>query len=303
MAIIDLSQIPAPNIVEPLDYETLLEERKAKLLSLIPVDLQNQVAYVLGLETEPLTISLQESAYRELVLRNRINDAARAVMLAYAIGSDLDQIGANYGITRLVVQGAVPDAIPPVDAVLESDDDFRYRIQLSLDGYTTAGSKESYIFHGLSADGKVLDIDPVSDYEGVVTIYVLSRDGNGTASAELIRKVEDALNGERTRPMTDLVNVLSASIIEYQINAELVMPSGPDRAVVLNAAIAAAQAYANSRQKIGFDVAISGIHAALHQSGVTQVNLASPSAHITVDDGQCTYCTAINISISETPNV
>ncbi len=303
MAIIDLSQIAAPNIVENLDYETILAERKDKLLALVPAELQSQVTYVLGLETEPLTISLQESAYRELVLRNRINDAARAVMLAYAAGIDLDQIGANYNVQRLVIQEAIPDAIPPVDAVYEPDTDFRHRIQLSLDGYTTAGSKESYVFHGLSADGKVLDIDPVSDTEGVVNVYVLSRDGNGTADQDLINKVSAALNAEKIRPMTDLVQVMSASIIEYQINAEIVLPSGPDKSIVLDAAAAAAQAYADSRQKIGYDVALSGIHAALHQSGVTQVNLLTPSSNISVDDGQSSYCTQINLSISETPNV
>lgn len=35
MATIDLSQLPAPDVVEPLDYETLLTERKATLISFI----------------------------------------------------------------------------------------------------------------------------------------------------------------------------------------------------------------------------------------------------------------------------
>lgn len=34
MATIDLSQLPAPDVVEPLDYESLLAERKATLISL-----------------------------------------------------------------------------------------------------------------------------------------------------------------------------------------------------------------------------------------------------------------------------
>lgn len=303
MELIDLSQLPAPNIVEALDYESIFAKRKTALLALVPADLHDKVSYVLGLETEPLTISLQENAYRELLLRNRVNEAARAVMLAYAEDKDLEHIGANYGVGRLTVQDAIPNAIPPVDAVFEPDEDYRKRILLSLDGYTTAGSKESYVFHGLSADGKVLDIDPISNYAGLVTVYVLSRDGNGSASNELINKVSAALNAERIRPMTDLVHVLSASIIEYQITAEIVLPSGPDSAVVLSQAIAATQAYADSRQRIGYDIAISGIHAAIHQPGVTRVNLAHPINNITVDDGQCTYCTAINISISESHNV
>lgn len=36
MATIDLSQLPAPDVVETLDYETLLAERKGTLISLYP---------------------------------------------------------------------------------------------------------------------------------------------------------------------------------------------------------------------------------------------------------------------------
>ena len=34
MAIVDLSQLAAPDVVEELDYETILSERKATLVSL-----------------------------------------------------------------------------------------------------------------------------------------------------------------------------------------------------------------------------------------------------------------------------
>ncbi|NUV26006.1 hypothetical protein MS6204_04967 [Escherichia coli] len=32
---------------------------------------------------------------------SRINEAAQAVMVAYAMGGDLDQLAANYNVTRL----------------------------------------------------------------------------------------------------------------------------------------------------------------------------------------------------------
>ena len=40
MATIDLSQLPAPDVVEVLDYEILLVERKATLVSLYTEDQQ-----------------------------------------------------------------------------------------------------------------------------------------------------------------------------------------------------------------------------------------------------------------------
>ena len=33
---IDLSRLPAPDVVEPLDYESILAERKAALIALYP---------------------------------------------------------------------------------------------------------------------------------------------------------------------------------------------------------------------------------------------------------------------------
>ncbi len=40
MPIIDLNQLPAPDVVEELDFETILAERKATLISLYPEDQQ-----------------------------------------------------------------------------------------------------------------------------------------------------------------------------------------------------------------------------------------------------------------------
>ncbi len=103
MPIIDLNQLPAPDVVEELDFETILAERKATLISLYPEDQQEAVARTLTLESEPLVKLLEENAYRELIWRQRVNEAARAVMLACAAGNDLDVIGANYNTTRLII--------------------------------------------------------------------------------------------------------------------------------------------------------------------------------------------------------
>jgi phage-related baseplate assembly protein len=128
MAIVDLSQLAAPDVVEALDYETILSERKATLVSLYPEDQQEAVARTLTLESEPVVKLLQENAYREVIWRQRVNEAARAVMLAYATGADLDQLGANSSVERLVITPA-DDTLPPTPAVMESDTDYRLRIQ------------------------------------------------------------------------------------------------------------------------------------------------------------------------------
>jgi len=58
---IDLAQLPTPDVVEPIDYEAILAERKAFAISLWPADKQAEVAATLALESEPLTKLLQEN--------------------------------------------------------------------------------------------------------------------------------------------------------------------------------------------------------------------------------------------------
>ena len=47
MAIVDLSQLAAPDVVEEVDYETLLAERKATFVSLFPEAEQEAIARTL----------------------------------------------------------------------------------------------------------------------------------------------------------------------------------------------------------------------------------------------------------------
>lgn len=303
MSTITLSQLPQPDVIEVLDYEVILAERKAYLVSLYPADQQAALAATLALDSEPITKLLQENAYRELILRQRINEASLAVMLAYAAGTDLDHLGANFKVQRLIIDAGDPDATPPVLATYESDTDFRDRIQQSFEGLSTAGSKGSYLFHALGADADVKDVDAVSLTPAHVTVYVLSRTGDGAASPELLAAVAATLNDDHIRPMTDKVTVQSAAIVTYTVEAELVVLPGPDPAVVRQGAVAAITAYAEAQRKIGFDVTLSGVYAALHQPGVQCVNLISPTANLVIGTGQASYCNAITVTVSGATDV
>lgn len=293
---VNLSQLPAPAVVETLDYELIMSQMLADLQARDP-------AFTALVESDPAYKVLEVAAFREMLMRQRVNDAAKAVMLAFASGSDLDQIGANFSVQRLVLDEGDPAAVPPVPPTYEADDDFRARIQLSPEAYTTAGSEGSYVFHGLSADSEVKDIQAVSPTPGHVTVYVLSRSGTGTASAGILAAVTAALNAEKVRPMTDQVTVMSASIVNYTITAELVIYPGPDPLVVRDASIAAVTAYAEEQRRIGYDVTLSGLYAALHQPGVQRVNLTSPAANLTIASGQASYCTAITVTVAGATDV
>ncbi|MDI3364424.1 baseplate assembly protein [Pantoea sp. V108_6] len=297
MPTIDLSQLPAPNVVETLDYETLLAERKATLISLYPADEQASVARVLALESDPLVKLLQENAYREVILRQRINEAAKAVMVAWANGSDLDQLGANNGVTRLVLTPADASATPPVEAVMERDEDFRARIAAAFEGLSVAGPSGAYEFHARSADGRVADASAISPSPASVTITVLSREGNGAAGSDLLAIVNAALNDEDVRPVADRVTVQSAQIVDYRVDATLYLYPGPEAEPIRAAAEAKLKAFVNTQARLGRDIRKSALYAALHVEGVQRVELAQPVADVVLDKTQAAFCTGYQITV------
>lgn len=297
MATIDLSQLPAPGVVETLDYETLLAERKATLISLYPQEQQAAIARTLTLESEPIVKLLQENAYREVILRQRVNEAAQAVMVAYASGADLDQLGANSNVTRLTLTAADNTAIPPTPAVMESDGDFRSRIPQAFEGLSVAGPTGAYEYHARSADGRVADASAISPSPASVTITVLSRENNGEASADLLAIVDAALNDEDVRPVADRVTVQSAAIVEYSIHATLYLYPGPEAEPIRAAAESKLAAYVSAQNRLGRDIRKSAVYAALHVEGVQRVELAAPAVDVVLDKTQAAFCTGYQIVI------
>ncbi|PDO83314.1 baseplate assembly protein [Kosakonia pseudosacchari] len=300
MPIIDLSQLPAPDVVEELDYEAILNDRKATLISLFSADEQEALARTLALESEPLTKFLQENAYREVMWRSRVNEAARAVMLAYAAGNDLDVMAANSNTARLVISPADDSTIPPTPAVMESDKDLRLRAQQAFEGLSVAGPEGAYEYHGRSADGRVADISAISPNPAYITISVLSREGDGRASDELIAIVDKALNAEDVRPVGDRVTVQSAEIVPYQINATLYFYPGPESEPIRQAAEQQLKAYINAQRRLGRDIRQSAIYAALHVEGVQRVELSAPQSDLVLAKNQASYCTAWSINAGGT---
>ncbi|MFU9138033.1 baseplate assembly protein [Erwinia tasmaniensis] len=297
MATIDLSQLPAPDVVEILDYETLLAERKATLISLYPAEQHDAIARTLALESEPVVKLLQENAYREVILRQRINEAASAVMVAYATGDDLDQLGANNGVTRLTLTAADETTLPPTAAVMESDDDFRVRIAAAFEGLSVAGPSGAYEYHAKSADGRVADASAISPSPACVTITVLSREGNGVAAADLLAVVDAALNDEDVRPVADRVTVQSAAIVDYAVDAVLYLYPGPEAEPIRAAAEAKLAAFVSAQARLGRDIRRSALYAALHVEGVQRVELSRPAADVVLDKTQAAYCTGWTITV------
>lgn len=290
MSSIDLSQIPFPGVVETLSFETILAAMLADLQA-------RDSSFSALVESDPAYKILEVAAYREVVIRQRINDSAKACMLAYAQGTDLEHLGALYGVPRLVVDPGNPSAIPPIAPTYESDDALRVRIQLSLEGLSTAGPTDAYRFHAISVTG-VKDVSVYSPSPGAVLVSVLSNTGDGTAGGPLLADVAAVLNADDVRPLTDQVTVSSATVTPFTVVASLYLYAGPDQEVVRLSAVAAVQAYVEANHRPGRDIVLSGLYAALHQAGVQRVVLTSPAADIVNSPTQASYCSAVTVTIA-----
>lgn len=286
---IDLSQLPAPTIIEPLDYETIYRQQLINFRSDNPQFVDNDIV-----ESDVVVKLLETTSYRELLLRQRINDAVKGVLVSFAHGSDLDQIAARFGVVRQTVTPA--DTLNNVSAVIETDDSLLNRILLAPSGFSVAGPADAYRFHALSADGRVLDASATSPEAGTVLVSVLSNENDGTASSEILQKVNAHLTADDIRPLTDYVIVKSAEIIPFSIDATLKFYAGPSAAIVQQNAIDRLNNYLKNSRKIGRDITIAALHAALTVEGVQNVILNSPTVDIVISDTQAGYCKSINIS-------
>lgn len=168
---VDLLRLPKPRVVEELDFEAILAAMVADYKERFP-------EFSAELKSEPVMKVLETAAYREVKVRQRVNDAARQTMLAFAGGSNLDHLAALVPMARLPV---------------ETDQPFRQRIQLAPEAFSTAGPTLAYVWHALSATAAVKDVTAVSPTPGDVVVTVLSAHGDGGPAAVEVLGEETAV--------------------------------------------------------------------------------------------------------------
>ena len=291
MSALDLSELPAPDLLEPLDFEAVYQESLQTFRGFLGDN------WSAALESDPVTKLLEVGAYEKVGNRARVNDAAKALLLAHATGTDLDHLAANVNLKRLVIQPADPLAFPPVEEIRESHDALRERIQMAYEGLTTAGPRNSYILHARNASGLVADATAESPSPARVTVTVLSLEGQGEASPELLAEVAAALNDDDVRPLGDRVTVQSAQVLPYQIKAVLYgKGAGPETDASLAEATRRLAAWINPRKRLGLEVPRSAIDAQLHVAGVSRVELTGWQ-DVTPTKAQAAFCTGFTVTL------
>ncbi|WP_433886340.1 baseplate assembly protein [Pseudomonas vranovensis] len=290
MSSVDLSALPAPQVLEDLDFEALFQA------DLATFRLHMGDNWDATVESDPVNKLLEVGAYRKLLNRARVNDAAKALLLAYAQGADLDQLAANVQLQRLVVQAPDASSVPPTPQVLEEDDALRERVQLVYEGLTTAGPRNSYILHARNASGLVADATAQSPLPAQVVVTVLALEGDGSAPAALLDTVRLKLNDDDVRPVGDRLTVQGAQILRYRIDAVVHMSgNGPEIEATLAECKRRLQAWINPRRRLGVEVARSGVDAQLHINGVSRVDL-NDWTDIRPTQAQAAWCEGITVT-------
>lgn len=304
-AALDLAALPDLSSVVTLDHPAILEARLQELeAQLSEVFDAPKVAEVMALArniaASPMRYLTEAGAARELYVSNQINVAIRSVFLSSAQGTDLDQIGANRGVVRKVVDDADPSNI-----IMEADEAFRARIQLVIEAWSPHGTEGSYVYWALDADDRVVDVAVYGPNHGLIPVVpnaeahmvILSSEGDGTAGQDLLDAVFDHCILDKRRPVADKLTVFSAQPVPYAIEAVLHVTSPEAASAVQAAAQAAAEAFVNGRIRIGRKLYRTSIAAALNVQGVVDVELVSPVSDLDIGAFDAPYCTGISLTL------
>ena len=249
----ELASLPTPSIIEALSFDVILAELQAEFNARYP-------NYSALLESDPAIKLLEVAAYRELLLRNRINRAARANLLAFATGSDLDHLAAFYGVTRLTD---------------EDDTALRLRTRQRIVGFANAGGAAHYRYWALSASPEVADALVDSPEPGRVRISVLAKGESETVPGTVLDAVRAVVLRDDIRVLTDTVEVVPAELIPVEIRVRIwLYPDAPTE--TLPAVRAVFEAALAGHAGLGWDLTRSWIVGQLHRPGVQRVELLSP---------------------------
>ncbi|WP_353282418.1 baseplate J/gp47 family protein [Wolbachia endosymbiont (group A) of Myopa testacea] len=263
-----------PEIIEKLNFEEIFSRMKEELI-------RRDSSFTALVESDPAMKVLEVAAWRELLLRQRINEAVKSNLLKFAMGNDLDNLAEFYGVER--ENG-------------EKDEHFRKRIKARIVGWSTGGSKEHYRFHALSADRRVKDALVESKVPGSVEISILSTELsiNGIASEELLDIVRKRVTRDDIRVLTDTITVVGCNIIEIDIHSKISIKRPDIIETVKKKFIEKFE----TTKRLGWKVTRSWIIANLFVEGVENVELIEPREDIVVLGNECAALRSLNVELN-----
>jgi phage-related baseplate assembly protein len=293
LGIIEPEKLPYFAVLETIATEDVIKARMTRLKELWkeydpPIAANYDVEI---LEFDPIVINQQACTYFELMMRDRVNQACRAVTTAYAIDGDLDNIASRYpgGVPRL------PD---------EDDDRYRRRIWLSPATLSPHGTEEAYVFWALTADTTLHDASATTrEGTGQVNITIMPnyqylwRDRQRASSwtseyvgpslipttAQLLA-VRAYLHDFSRKGLTDMVSVLPPRQVKTRFVLDVWLFPGMDAPTVMGNLRRSLQDLIKKQSWLGWDFTRMAIATASgNVTGVQNVHILEPERSIAAD--------------------
>jgi phage-related baseplate assembly protein len=325
-----IDRIPEPEVLKVEGFEAVLATIKALILERVmamrPAD-TDAVAETLENDAELASIIAQACAMVVVNRERRLNDKLRQILLLWAKGSNLDARAADYGITRQVIKAGNPAAYPPIPDEMESDIDLLTRCLLAPFGFATTGSELAYRFHLMTLGEKphitVTSPQPnrvVMTYDfpegsragevkdarakmakaesGLVDCWLLSREGDGTPSAELLAYATRYMNRSDIALASDVVSVKAATIKHYQIRMRLHGSNSPGGVIDKDPAKSELEAYAEGAHRLEGFIDPGRLYAIAHgHQTVVRAEVLEPSAPVECAVNEAPYCTGVTVEV------
>ncbi|WP_057465559.1 baseplate J/gp47 family protein [Pseudovibrio sp. POLY-S9] len=282
--IIDLSKVEPPKLIDEKEHSQIFEGIKAEYEAKWP-EFEDET------EFEPVRAHLHVDAQLAYQANTRINTAAKASLLASATGTDLDAKGYGRSTPRKTVevgQDGAPD-------VMEQDDDYRERIRIAPESWSTAGAEGAYEYWAKSVPG-VRDARAYSPAPCDVEIYVAPDDLSAPANQDLLDAVLEAVSAKIRRPIGDRVTVKAAQILNTPVTATLYVLAGPSPDLLKSKAAMRATDYLLSRQKIWKSLYKSKLDGSLDVPGVENLK-TDPDGDIQAEKHQIIWASSLTVNV------
>lgn len=266
--------------------------------------------------------SIYESRLLEdlVIKKGELEAAGKVELQVFTASSDIETN--NITTTLPYVVNAKATAKFSSGSNTESDEDFRFRILLSMSDKSTAGSSATYKSYAYKADERIEDIKVTNGIKDFSTYLPLFLGKNEVEILDGIRslisdfstvnvyyyskiadplmkeRIEQSLNSENIRPLTDYVKVIPATEKTFAIQAVLNCEKNQEYGIIEVQALENLKANLNKLRKIGVSITLSEINDFLRVPGVKEVVILNPTENVEIVSNEIGVCSEFNISTS-----
>lgn len=182
----------------------------------------------------------------------------------------------------------------------EDDERFAERIRTAPNSYSVAGPRRAYIYHAKSVSPAIIDVQVASPSPGVVNVYPLL-EGGELPGSDILSLVEEHLNDETIRPLTDEVHAVAPTGKAFTINVKYWINTkdlNRSQTIQENVRKAVEEYRLWQTTSIGRDIVPTKLLAAVINAGAMHIDAEtlSPSAYVKLEDGEVAQCADVTVT-------